>query len=320
MSSIPQEVVELILENFDETYDRNSFVNIALVAINFVAPVQRLLFRSLSVSGRHLRGAVTFQRAVEILSVSPHLVSYVKRLAISLPVDCSPEQHLLTEELLGMFHGIQHFILKGNWTRWDTVTPRLQSSILRFMSLQTLRYVHLIGILDMPPAVLVSLLHTLPTLSFHSVSVDENKNEVASSSPPLVPSKLEHLMLTFRTSDSLCRFLFQPSSPLHAMKLRNLTLYHSVTNSRLIAAYASSLEYLHLIRSVTTMNTALPRLRALEITTTDCRWSDNMLSVWPAHDLAELPPLLPALEEITVNIPPSSVFIAPRRFATRIPS
>ncbi|KAJ7026842.1 hypothetical protein C8F04DRAFT_1123892, partial [Mycena alexandri] len=249
MTTIPQELVELILVDFDPLDDRQSLLHISLVQINFVGPTQRLLFRTLAVYGDscYPEGRdMTLSGAVGLFSESPHLADYVQSLTLRLSPDCDSQEQDLGRRLLNTLLGIHNFVFNASRTRWDLFDPTFTYTLLRFISSAPMAHTNLIGLFAVPEGVFNTLMCTVSVLSLHSVSLEKEEADTVAARPEKI--KLVHLRLMFQSSISLCDFLSRPSTLLNLRSLRKLTIQGAYEHcSRFLAVLAPTLPYLHLV-------------------------------------------------------------------------
>ncbi|KAJ7032254.1 hypothetical protein C8F04DRAFT_1359002 [Mycena alexandri] len=248
MTTIPQELVELILLDFDPLDDRQSLLHISLVQINFVGPTQRLLFRTLAVYGDscYPEGRdMTLAGAVGVFSESPHLADYVQSLTLRLSPDCDSQEQDLGRRLLNTLLGIHNFVFNASRTRWDLLDPAFTSTLLRFISSAPMVHTNLIGLFAVPEGVFNTLMCTVAVLSLHSVSLEQTEADTVTAR--LEKTKLVQLRLMFRSSISLCDFLSRPSTLHNLRGLQKLTIQDTCEHYHFLAVLAPTLPYLHLV-------------------------------------------------------------------------
>ncbi|KAJ7914097.1 hypothetical protein B0H13DRAFT_1873311 [Mycena leptocephala] len=308
MASMPQEVVEVVLVDFDALEDQKSLKSIALTAINFAGPAQRIIFRALALQGHEMPGwSPTFERMLKLLERSPHIAPYVKDLTITLPLRISLEQHTLLARLLPKFSNVRRFVLEGIGISWEDLQPDLRSTLSAFLLRSPLEKLHLIRINDVPLAVLTLAAQTIPVLSVRDISIEDSA-EIApeASAPCLSPGPhLTHLILSSPAGLQLNLFAELILLPSYTANLRRLAIDQNDSTTELLRAVAPTLTELSLNCTGTTTPFALPWLPhltalALQVSPT---WA-ALLPAWLPPTLAALldPETVPALRTLTVRV------------------
>ncbi|KAF7342558.1 hypothetical protein MSAN_02012100 [Mycena sanguinolenta] len=300
MPTIPQELVEVILADFDPVVDRASLESVALTAINFAGPAQRVLFRSLGIHGHQKLGS--FDRAFNLLAGSPHIGPYVKDLTIKLPLKAALEHHHLLERLLPQFSNVRRCVLNGVGVSWDDLQPALQSALTAFILRGTLDKLHLLHITNLPAGLIPLIAQTTPVLSLQNVFIKRgapfSQGEQASSEIP----HLTHLMLSspHGMQSHLCQQLTSPSCTANLLRL---AVDQGLFADDLLHAVAPTLKELSLNCTGTHQPftlPSLPHLVTLELQIAPS-WV-SMLPEWLPVALASLPDSVPALRTLTVRI------------------
>ncbi|KAJ7454228.1 hypothetical protein FB451DRAFT_662790 [Mycena latifolia] len=242
MPTIPQELVDAILRDFDPAADRASLKSISLIATNFTGPAQRVLFCALSLHGHSMpTWCPSFERARDLLLCSPHLAAYVKGLTVRLPWEHSMDHHDLLEDILRLCPNVRRFVVKGAGVRWGTLKPGLQSALAARISTPGLDALYLISLFDVPVSVIYGAARHIPLLSVRNVSVEESGAVPASAD--LSALRLTHLIVALNPWN-----VFTMLQRTHLAHLQRLTFKADTVD-------------------VSTLNTAAPRLTHLEI---DC--------------------------------------------------
>jgi hypothetical protein len=246
MTTIPQELIEAILADFDPEEDRKTLKSISLTATSFVGPVQRLVFRALALQGHSISGWYpTFERMLNLLDASPHIASYVKDLAIRLPPKISTEYHILLERLLPKFSDVRRFIVKGFGVSWDNLQPGLQLILSAFLLRASLDRLHLIQILAMPGAIMTAVAQTIKVLSVQTVTIKGGDDmEAAEASSPVTP-RLTHLIVSSHRgvqSKALQEVILSAYTP----NLRRLAIDESDFSRNVLSAIATTITDLSL--------------------------------------------------------------------------
>lgn len=261
MTTIPQDLVESILADFNTVKDRNSLKAIALTATQFVGPAQRIIFRSLSLHGHDMPGwCPTFERALILLNGSPHLASYVKNLTIRLPHNASLAHHDLLEQVLPKFSNVRRLVLRGVGITWDDLKPGLQSTITTFLLQSSLEKLHLAHMVAVPLAVIAIAAQRFIVLSLHTVFISRGLRISLASST----SRLTHLILA-SSHPSQSNGYQNLISPAYIANLRRLGIEQSDLSRELLPAVGSTLTDLSL--DCTRTSSAILAFRALTIFT-----------------------------------------------------
>ncbi|KAJ7454231.1 hypothetical protein FB451DRAFT_1184986 [Mycena latifolia] len=169
MTTIPQELVEAILRDFDPAADRVSLKSISLIATNFT----------------HLVAPWT-QYA--------HLVPELRAGAGSplvLPAPRSVRQG--ADYILRLCPNVRRFVVKGAGVRWGTLKPGLQSALAARISTPGLDALYLISLFDVPVSVIYGAARHIPLLSARHVSFE--KSGAVPASADASESQLTHLIL-----------------------------------------------------------------------------------------------------------------------------
>ncbi|KAF7342350.1 hypothetical protein MVEN_01823600 [Mycena venus] len=303
MTSIPQEVVEVILVDFDPVADRNSLKSISLTATNFTGPSQRCLFRTLGLHGPRTPGwCPTFDRALNLLNGSPHIASYVKDLTIRLPLTTAPEQHDPLERLLPKFENVRRFILDGVGISWVDLQPGLQSTLTAFLLGSSFEKLHLIHISDIPLHIITIAAQIVPVISLQNVFIKKHPEMPRAEPNPCLLPRLTHLMVS--SPHGIQSHLFQELIlPSTTANLQRLAVEQSDTSAELIRALAPTLTELSLNCTATGNSFTLPFLP--QLTTLELQVAPNWESILPAWlpaTLSSLPDAVPALHTLTVRI------------------
>ncbi|KAF8209157.1 hypothetical protein K438DRAFT_1811845 [Mycena galopus ATCC 62051] len=300
MTTIPQELVEVILVDFDSVEDKDSLESISLTATNFAGPAQRVLFRSLGLDCHKKPGSL--DRAFALLSGSPHIASYVKDLAIQLPLKTTPEPHHLLERLLPQFSQVRRFVLNGVGISWDYLQPGLQLALSTFLLDTSFEKLHLIHISDMPGALIRIAAQTSAVLSLQNVFIKSISPMPEAESRPDQNLRLTHLMLSspHGMQSLLCRQLMLPSCTANILRLE---VDQSPFSAELLRAIAPTLTELSLNCIGTDHPFTLPFLPHL--VTLDFQvapsW-ESLLPGWLPAALTSLPDAVPLLHTLTVRI------------------
>ncbi|KAJ7137315.1 hypothetical protein C8R46DRAFT_1322294 [Mycena filopes] len=321
--TVPQELVELILVDFDPIDDRQSLLQISMVQMNFVGPAQRLIFHTLAVygDGCYPEGRdMTLLRAVPLFSDSPHLAHYVRSLTLKLGIDSGLPEQDLAGRLLDALSGVQNFVFNASRTKWDLLDAQFTTRLLRFVAAPQMAHLNLIGVFAVPHSVFTTLLCAAPVLSLHSVTLPENTVDALPPSSTHV-CRLENVRLMFRSSISLCRFLTR--SPM-LRNLRKLTMQNFHDHYTLLAQVSPTLEQLHIKcthryadfdsgEATPADLSALPSLRILSF---EMPVGDEFGSTARALHLPPLPPSMPGRVSLssapTLRLPLLPPSIPPR--------
>ncbi|KAJ7628008.1 hypothetical protein DFH06DRAFT_1304398 [Mycena polygramma] len=303
MTTVPQELVELFLLDFDPVEDRDSLKSIALTAPNFAGPAQRVIFRSLAIHGHEMPGwCPSFTRLSKLLDGAPHIASYVKDLAITLPLELSSEHQTLLELVLPRFSSVRRLILKGVGASWDDLQPGLQSVVSACLLRSSLEKLHLVQICDIPLAIIAAAAQTIPILSVQHVSIRKDEESATEDPVPSTKPHLTHLILS--SPRGIQSNLFpELISPAYTVNLRHLVIDQSNFTGQFLEAVANTLTSLQLNCTATFEPFALPSLP--HVTTLVLQMAPNWESLFPSWLPATLVPLLnamPALHTLTLRV------------------
>ncbi|KAJ7064296.1 hypothetical protein C8F01DRAFT_1130894 [Mycena amicta] len=201
MSTLPHELAQLILEDFDPLTDRQSLFSISLTCTFFCGAAQALLFHSLSLHGHHNLDSEgrcrSFSRALDLLHRSPHLASsYVRQLTVRLPRPNQRAHQTQLATLLPMFTSVNglRLVIKGIGIRWDSMDLDLRGAFDSFFAHSLLRELRLLHIVDIPPFVALVALR-FPVISFANICIDPEEVVEDSMLPTIGPSALQKLVI-----------------------------------------------------------------------------------------------------------------------------
>ncbi|KAF7377715.1 hypothetical protein MSAN_00194500 [Mycena sanguinolenta] len=293
--TIPQELIEAILEHLDPVGHRNLLKSVALLSTAFVGPVQAILFRRLYLQSRRTAGnnwSLTFERALDIFDTSPHLMSHVKDMTLVLPLKDFPAHDAQLERLLPKCIAVRRLVLTGLALSWDTLSSDLQSALSAFFRhAECLEKLHIMGIAAVPQYVFEIAAQRCSVLSLHGPLTKK-----ADGIPPTGYGhlSLEHLILS---TDS-----FEPGShqglmvPAFIGSLRRLTIERTSFISNYVRAVESTLTELSLDCTLGHEDFTLPplpRLRLLELKVLPR--PRTLMPPWVPSTLTQLLAVLPML-------------------------
>ncbi|KAJ6578395.1 hypothetical protein B0H19DRAFT_1123097 [Mycena capillaripes] len=304
MTTIPQELVEVILADFHPVDDRESLKYISLTATNFAGPAQRIMFRSLALHAADIPGWYpTFERALNLFNGSPHIALYVEDLTVRLPIQGSPKHHNLLEQVLPMFSNVRRFVLRGVGVTWDNLELGLKTTLATFLLRASLEKLHLSQILDMPLAIIAIAAQTISVLSLQNIFVKaEPETQWEEGLNPSSSPRLTHLILASPPGGEFDPFQ-KLILPAYIANIQRLVIQKSAFSNRLIHAVASTLTDLS-FDCFGTQNPfdlpQLPKLASLELKLgTAFR---VLLPGWLPATLVQLPVALPALRTLTLHL------------------
>ncbi|KAF7369710.1 hypothetical protein MVEN_00302500 [Mycena venus] len=189
MSNLPQELVDMVIDNVDLPKDLKA---LALVSRPFVAGTQARIFRHLTLSSdtgtdlfkressgtlsrlsailsqsQHLgayagtdlfkrESSGTLPRLSAILSQSPHLGAYVRDLHINLDLGRS-DIHVLLAPTLQLLRGVSRtaitYIRGCHWS-WSSWTDEMRAALINLLCLPSMRSLALDRCTDVPAAII----------------------------------------------------------------------------------------------------------------------------------------------------------------------
>ncbi|KAJ6509040.1 hypothetical protein C8R45DRAFT_969709 [Mycena sanguinolenta] len=285
MTAIPQELIEAILEHLDPVAHRNLLKSVALVSTEFVGPVQAILFRRLYLQSTRtaVSWSLTFERALNIFDASPHLISHVKDITLTLPPKDSPAYHAQLELLLPKCITVRRLVLKGvAASSWDTLPP---------------------GIMDI--AVVPQYVFEIATQRCSVLSLHGPFTTKADGIPPTLEEyehlSLEHLILsTGWFEPGIHQALMVPA---FTGNLRRLTIERTSFTHDYVRAVESTLTELSLNCTIDHEGFSLPplpRLRILELKVLPT--PRTLLPPWVPQTLTQLLDVLPMLNTLILKV------------------
>ncbi|KAJ7762952.1 hypothetical protein B0H16DRAFT_1528272 [Mycena metata] len=301
---VPPELIEVILRAVD--LDSESLKACSLVAPAFRSPSQRMLLSSFTLDP--LARTTSFLAASTLLAESPHVASYVTRLAISLPLEFLTSSDV--ESLIQIFDrlvNVQKCIVDGGYHAttfgWNGIPPRLQSGFTDYFSRQSLDELHVISICNIPSSTFFRFLRAARGLFLYRVGVVPDPAAVG----------LEHSYPMTRLglltgTRGLCEILANMET-FQAPNLQRLDItgdsYSSSYANKIISSTSETLEHLtlHCLDAMNFGNSALrpalslPVLKSAEITAHRGReaWFLDMLKTLLVPDTA------PILRQLTIT-------------------
>ncbi|KAJ6566114.1 hypothetical protein B0H19DRAFT_1066459 [Mycena capillaripes] len=157
MSNLPQELVDLVIDNVDLPKDLEA---LALVSHPFVAGTQARIFRHLTLSSDTGTGLFkrsgTLPRLSGILSQSPNLGTYVRNLHINLNLGRS-DIHVLLAPTLQLLRRVSRtaitYIRGCHWS-WSSWTDEMRAALLDLFCLPTMRFLALVRCTNVPATII----------------------------------------------------------------------------------------------------------------------------------------------------------------------
>ncbi|KAF8062218.1 hypothetical protein FPV67DRAFT_1585943 [Lyophyllum atratum] len=260
MSHLPQEIVNSIIEELaKDDWDRAWLKACSLVSLSFCSAAQKHIFRQIEIN-LSLAAEAYVKRLHEILTSSPHIVSYVESLILQVDPN-SPNISSIPSTLrqLPRLHRLRVVLgviifPDGQWTwDWASLPDELRRGILSLLQIPTLRELSLRQIRGFP---INGLRHCpqLKSLRLRALSnspVEWSTIPIPAPSSPstqLRPGYLDSLKVCDRgTSKHILNALRDPSSSLSLSKLRS---YHdSILEYQSHAALSHSQEILKMCAS-----------------------------------------------------------------------
>ncbi|KAJ7628960.1 hypothetical protein FB45DRAFT_46560 [Roridomyces roridus] len=300
MINIPQEIIQLILADFDAVVERAWLQNISLVNGHFAVPAQRILFKSLAIEGDdRTNWRPTIERALNLATGSPHLTSYVKDLTVVLPRSNYPEEQNLLLRLLLKLPNIQRFVIKGVGVRWASLAQELQSALFDFLHQPGLEQLHLISIFDIPLHTMAFIMQNMRVLSLQNVTVQKSEDTHAVIDDAL--PKLRHLRVSMYWESIFVAL--RPNTRCMAAVTQLTIQEPSASAVELLDAAAATLAYLQLeYFSNPSLEFKLPHLPHLVSLDLQIRPFNALLPPALPDLLASNAAALPALRTLTIHI------------------
>jgi hypothetical protein len=231
MASVPQEIIEGIME---EVGDTRSLKACALVASRFRAPTQRVLLRAMTLDDFTPK----YLAACKFIRESPHVVPYIRDLTVSLTwvVGATPSAIESFGQLLEKLTNVRRLAVIAGCT-WEALAP-VAPAILDFVRQRDIEELCVQSIINLVPSALLLLLSTVNTLSFKGVTIPEDVAPIGINGT--IGSTVQSLWLA--RSDGLRDFLAQP---VYLAALRTLTLTTPPSeNEDMLSLVSNTLEHL----------------------------------------------------------------------------
>ncbi|KAJ7478289.1 hypothetical protein FB451DRAFT_1452611 [Mycena latifolia] len=312
MVALVQDLIDTIIDELAGTkwLRRDDYANLracSLTARAFVAPSQRHLFRSLTLTG--YRGEL--EGRWRILGNSSHLTSYIRDLRVHFSLDSASS----LAALLPRFTRV-HRVAITSPDNWDAFPITFRTALFSLLSLPSLRCVALDRCVGFPPSFIRHVLMSYKEVSLKRVSIGSDSDEElfpsgqTAEKPLPSAAPLDHLALEYRPEES---------APLHALifddrisgclgHLRQLDLPLALPGSLgafedIALKFSSSIEHLvinfHKWHDDPIILPNLPRLRVLTLKAAvrKLRVPSSLLV-----GIASLPTCMPAIEVVKVLI------------------
>lgn len=264
MISLPQELIDAIVSLID---DSDSLKACSLVSTAFVAPAQRIVFRSLYIEQaprrttarrwRNEQAILSIQRAYSALQASPHISSYVRDLNIRFNAPLDDTQQVFLEHILSAASGIETLELSGSkFTSGRTRFPLgLLPNFLAVLRLPSLEHTCLVSIYAVPSSFLSFAMISCRSVWLHNIGLVERdigvSPEIGSDAGANRP-RLERLHIRGKaipdTVYSAVEFILDSETPQYMQHLHTLEVPVAsdwqTLGCKIIAATASTLQHL----------------------------------------------------------------------------
>ncbi|KAJ7255547.1 hypothetical protein C8J57DRAFT_1721642 [Mycena rebaudengoi] len=218
MPSLPQELVDSIVSGVD---DYSSLKSCSLVSTSFVAPAQRIIFKSLRLvaGGKHPKIDVVG----DSLAASPHLATYIRHLTVILSNPDSEHEVHAMESILLAVRNIERLKIDGRSMQWESIAPNLRAALQMIIALPSLHALSMVAVFGLPSTIIYSAASSVSTLGFHRVAVNRSDGP---QQPPSVALdvQLTHLMLvgTGEAVHDLCDVFL--AAPAQVARLERLSI------------------------------------------------------------------------------------------------
>ncbi|KAJ6475957.1 hypothetical protein C8R47DRAFT_662195 [Mycena vitilis] len=291
MAFIPQELVDSIVA---ELTDMGSLKACSLVGPKFRDPAQRILLRSIALTGwpQITSPSGNYAATRTLLEQSPHVAEYIKDLKVSLHLN---EDLEALQYILPTLVNVRRCVIDGygQHLQWNLLPPGLATAFAIFFSRRSLYDLRLCRIVNMPPTV---CLRSQPSLSFYIVGVAKSCADSSEniSKKQRSPGPLRELTLHSGSQD-VCALLASPDFDSRIAGLRRLSILPRYKDSvSLLAAARNSLEHLHFHCDVPDLPlpASLPILLTLRV-----------LEFRIAFDVEKLDPLLTTISSLLNSTP-----------------
>ncbi|KAJ7162707.1 hypothetical protein C8R43DRAFT_991230 [Mycena crocata] len=237
MDTLPNELVEAIINTIPDT---TSLKACALVVSSFREPSQRILLRSMTFTTRNR------DELLRLLSESPHLASYTRRLIVELELLPGLDAVEFLKQLRGKLTNVSQLLFCGGTedAHWDDIAPEIIGNLLNFVEDQPLQGLHIMELPRLPTYFLPRLLSAASTVSFlfGSMNTDSALQAPLASGPVAIVPVMENLLLghNFRRLGELS---LTPDFAPYMAKLRRLWVRPDAGySSSMIFAAANTLE------------------------------------------------------------------------------
>ncbi|KAJ6474985.1 hypothetical protein C8R45DRAFT_1217312 [Mycena sanguinolenta] len=259
MRSMPQELIDAIVKLVP---DKNTLLACALTDPSFVDVSQRRIFHWMSI-----QNPAEYERLAGILSQSPHLGRYVRRLA--LQIHDIPAGSAALALILSTTNRVERLVIQGRSRFAEKNELTSNPSLIAFLSLETLLCVGLVRLGAVPSSIVTTVLQSCEEVCLSQIDIvrDGEGDKFANT-----PSRsIRHLYILDRTAATVS-FLALPRQLDNLASLTHLSILRcDVSSSRhrhdLLAACARTLEILEIALDGPFALPALPSLRHLELCT-----------------------------------------------------
>ncbi|KAJ7060944.1 hypothetical protein C8F01DRAFT_177667 [Mycena amicta] len=230
MSPLPPELLERIAALIPDA-DKDSLRAASLAGSAFVSPSQRALFRNLRLvySGVHAEGGAPISLMHTILSMSPHLASYVHELTVVISTEREPHDHSAFISVLSRVQRLKHLALGGETTCRTRIQPLphdVVAALLDCLTRLSLLRCSLVYLRDPPPVLLLAAM-VAPAVLFNNVWLSQTWLENLTSvwMPELPPPRIVALATTqFNFLDCIFAFLVSSAGQSYLKEIRVLDL------------------------------------------------------------------------------------------------
>ncbi|KAJ6467853.1 hypothetical protein C8R45DRAFT_1019245 [Mycena sanguinolenta] len=276
MASIPQELIDAIVQRVDDTA--------ALKACSLAGPrlrgsSQRILLRSLALDTSHTQRHAALST---LLTESPHIAAYFSKVVLRVSFSAKRKVGSL-QDVLTRFTNVRRCTIAGEYSteRWDSMSP-LCPTLLDFIQRQPLTELHVFFLQSLPIHVFALFVSSAPTVTFY-YAVVSSKDQCDELPKKVTRERGMTQLLLSDQAETICDALAR--APEHIRSLRKLKICPQHDYSTLlISSAAQTLEHLRIDCSLlTNRRSALPplpvldALRCVDLVVPSMHWNDPWL-------------------------------------------
>ncbi|KAF7378383.1 hypothetical protein MSAN_00264700 [Mycena sanguinolenta] len=257
MGFLPQELIDAIVKLVP---DKTTLLACSLTAPSFVVPSQRRIFHWISI-----QNATECERLAGILTQSPQLGPYVKRLALKIhdiPADSAPLALILSTT-----NRVERLVIRGRIINGKKIELTSNPSLIAFLSLESLLCVGLVKLGDVSSSIVTTVLERCEEVCLSEIDIVlEGEADESAGTPS---RSIFHLDVYDRTN-TIVSFLALPRQLCNLASITYLSTVSfepSPSHHSLLTACAPTLEILEIVLDGSFALPTLPCLWHLELRT-----------------------------------------------------